>query len=220
MLRALTVPAPPDAPPPTGAQVIVNVGHIPGQDALEKVVSATLRAVFPVVVLDPVTTGNSLVVAGTRPIVRSDARLAPPLRPLADKVSARLAPALTGGSVYTDDRAPVGEGVAGPPGLPPQPVRGGEHPQADQDEREAEQREASEERPETARGVVAGPGARRGHGDPEEGEGGERDAEQDNGDGRPGEPARPRLADPEQPLALAQLGPDAGVQVVRQAAVA
>ena len=34
--------------------VIVNVGHIPGSDALEKVVSATLRAVFPIVVRDVV----------------------------------------------------------------------------------------------------------------------------------------------------------------------
>ena len=31
-----------------GGMVIVNVGHIPGSDALEKVVSATLHAVFGV----------------------------------------------------------------------------------------------------------------------------------------------------------------------------
>jgi hypothetical protein len=37
-----------------GGTVIVNVGHIPGSDSLEKVVSATLHAVFPVVIRDRV----------------------------------------------------------------------------------------------------------------------------------------------------------------------
>jgi spermidine synthase len=91
-----------------GGMVIVNVGHIPDSDALEKVVSATLRAVFPVVVRDVVSGSNTLVVASARPV--SFARLAgapPALRPLASNVAARMAPALGGGSVYTDDKAPV-----------------------------------------------------------------------------------------------------------------
>jgi hypothetical protein len=95
-----------------GGMVIVNVGHIPGSDSLEKVVSATLRAVFPVVVRDVVSSGNSLVVASTEPA--SSARLATAgpllpadLQPVAEEVAARMAPPLRGGAVYTDDKAPV-----------------------------------------------------------------------------------------------------------------
>jgi spermidine synthase len=91
-----------------GGIVIVNVGHIPDSDALEKVVSATLHAAFGAVVRDVVSGSNSLVVASEQPL--SFARLATvpaPLRPLAGKVVARMGPALRGGAVYTDDRAPV-----------------------------------------------------------------------------------------------------------------
>jgi spermidine synthase len=91
-----------------GGMVIVNVGHIPGSDGLEKVVSATLHAEFPVVVRDVVSGSNSLVVASAAPV--SFARLASvpsSLRPLATTVAARMAPALRGGAVYTDDKAPV-----------------------------------------------------------------------------------------------------------------
>ena len=51
-----------------GGVVVVNVGHLPGSDALEKVVSATLHAVFPYVARDLVDDTNSLVVASTRPV--------------------------------------------------------------------------------------------------------------------------------------------------------
>jgi spermidine synthase len=91
-----------------GGVVIVNVGHIPGSDALEKVVSATAHAAFPVVARDVVSGSNSLVVASAAPV--SVARLAgvpPALRSLAATVAARMAPALRGGAVYTDDKAPV-----------------------------------------------------------------------------------------------------------------
>ncbi len=91
-----------------GGVVIVNVGHIPGSDALEKVVSATSHAVFPFVVRDVVSGSNSLVVASAQPL--SFARLATvsaPLRPLATSVDAQMGPALRGGAVYTDDKAPV-----------------------------------------------------------------------------------------------------------------
>ncbi len=64
-----------------GGMVIVNVGHIPGSDSLEKVVSATLRAVFGVVVRDVVSGTNSLVVASAQPL--SFARLAAVPSPLA-----------------------------------------------------------------------------------------------------------------------------------------
>ncbi len=95
-----------------GGVLVVNVGHLPNSDALEQVVSATLRAVFPAVIRDPVSATNSEVLAGDQPL--SSARLAhgadaaaPELRPLAAHLAARLAPGLAGGSVYTDDRAPV-----------------------------------------------------------------------------------------------------------------
>jgi spermidine synthase len=91
-----------------GGIVIVNVGHIPGSDALEKVVTATLHAAFPTVARDVVSGTNSLVVASAAPL--SFARLAavpPALREVAGRVGIRIAPALSGGTVYTDDKAPV-----------------------------------------------------------------------------------------------------------------
>ncbi len=50
--------------------VIVNVGHVPGSDALEKVVTATLHAAFGVVVRDVVSGSNTLVVASAAPARR------------------------------------------------------------------------------------------------------------------------------------------------------
>ncbi len=91
-----------------GGMVIVNVGHIPGSDALEKVVSATLHAVFGVVVRDVVSGTNTLVVASASPVSLARLAAAPvALRPLAANVAARMGPALRGGAVYTDDKAPV-----------------------------------------------------------------------------------------------------------------
>jgi spermidine synthase len=97
-----------------GGVVIVNVGHLPDSDSLEKVVSATLRAVFPVVMRDRVNGTNSLVVASDQPLAGSrivaaaaNGELSPDLGGLADTVGARLGPPLRGGPVYTDDRAPV-----------------------------------------------------------------------------------------------------------------
>jgi spermidine synthase len=95
-----------------GGLLIVNVGHIPGSDALEKVVSATVRSIFPTVARDPVSTSNTLVVASRAPIsafrLRSAPNVLPPaLASRAASVGGRLAAPLSGGSVYTDDRAPV-----------------------------------------------------------------------------------------------------------------
>jgi spermidine synthase len=95
-----------------GGEVVVNVGHLPGSDALEKVVTATLHAVFPDVARDLVDDSNSLVVASTRPVtawgmVAAIPSLPSGLRPLAEEVAGQLAAPLRGGSVYTDDKAPV-----------------------------------------------------------------------------------------------------------------
>ena len=95
-----------------GGVVIVNVGHLPDSDALEKVVSATLHAAFGAVRRDQVNQTSSLVIASGAPLdgarlAATAAGLAPELRRLGATAGARLAPALTGGSVYTDDLAPV-----------------------------------------------------------------------------------------------------------------
>jgi hypothetical protein len=94
---------------PAGA-FIVNVGHPPRERKLERVVSATLGAVFRNVMRDPVTDTNTLLVASQARLVprrlRSGA-LAPGLVPVARREAARLAAPLAGGSVFTDDRAPV-----------------------------------------------------------------------------------------------------------------
>ncbi len=95
-----------------GGLAVVNVGHIPGSDALEKVVTATLHAVFPVVIRDRVSNANSLVIASAAPLsvqrmLASSRSLPASLQALAANVNSRLGPPLGGGSVYTDDRAPV-----------------------------------------------------------------------------------------------------------------
>jgi spermidine synthase len=68
--------------------VVVNVGHPDGNNALEKEMTATMRDVFPQVRRDPVKPTNTILVGGR-------------------SLSGRLKPPLTGGHVYTDDKAPV-----------------------------------------------------------------------------------------------------------------
>jgi spermidine synthase len=94
-----------------GGAVIVNAGHPEGQDDLEKVLSATIGDVFPSVLRDPSEDTNTLILAShgasaTR-LARAAPRLPRDLRPLALAAARRIAPALEGGSVYTDDKAPV-----------------------------------------------------------------------------------------------------------------
>jgi spermidine synthase len=95
-----------------GGTLIVNVGHLPNSAALEKVVSATLRSVFPYVLRDPLTPDNSLVMASMRPLSAANMLAADRYVPLQLQgpmaaAAGRLAPALRGGPVYTDDKAPV-----------------------------------------------------------------------------------------------------------------
>jgi spermidine synthase len=92
--------------------VAVNVGHPEGSDALEKVLTATMRSVFAHVERDPVEPTNTILLASRRPLDPNalrgaSATLPGALRPLADDAADRFAPGLRGGSVYTDDRAPV-----------------------------------------------------------------------------------------------------------------
>ena len=94
-----------------GGAVVVNVGHPEGQDDLEKVLAATMAEVFPVVLRDPSEDTNTLLLgsggASAAQLRRTLRRLPPDLRPLAFGTVARLGPALEGGTVYTDDKAPV-----------------------------------------------------------------------------------------------------------------
>ncbi len=95
--------------------VVVNVGHPEGSTSLEKVLGATMRAAFGygAVWRDPSQDVNTMLVGtttSTDPASRLRA-LAPTLVPdlalIASAAAGRIAPALTGGQVFTDDRAPV-----------------------------------------------------------------------------------------------------------------
>jgi spermidine synthase len=95
-----------------GGVVVVNVGHPEGNDDLETVIGRTMSAVFPNVLRDPFDDSNTLLVAGEgaasagrlRAAIK---RLPSGLRQLAEAEATRMGPRLPGGSVYTDDRAPV-----------------------------------------------------------------------------------------------------------------
>ena len=95
-----------------GGVLVVNVGHPEGSDELEKVLSATVGEVFPHVARDPLEDVNTLLVAAEEPPTADNLRevastLPTDLRPLALNTASRLAPALRGGAVYSDDHAPV-----------------------------------------------------------------------------------------------------------------
>jgi spermidine synthase len=93
-----------------GGVVVINVGHPEDSDELERVLSATLATAFGHVARDPVKDVNTLLLASEQPVSAQRlraARLPAPLRPIAAAAAGRLEPALRGGDVYTDDRAPV-----------------------------------------------------------------------------------------------------------------
>jgi spermidine synthase len=95
-----------------GGVVLINVGHPRGSDRLEKVLSATMSRVFRTVLRDPVKDTNSVLLgseaAASASTLDAAARSLPPdLAAVTAAAAARLAPALPGGAVYTDDRAPV-----------------------------------------------------------------------------------------------------------------
>ena len=92
--------------------VAINVGHPERSDTLEKVLSATMADVFGTVLRDPSQRTNVMLVGTDARASAAALRAAAPrlpfeLRPVAQATAARLGPGLPGGSVYTDDRAPV-----------------------------------------------------------------------------------------------------------------
>lgn len=72
-----------------GGRIVINVGHPEGHDELERALAATMRAEFKTVQRDAAQPTNTVLLA-------TDGDGEP-----------SLAPALSGGDVYTDDRAPV-----------------------------------------------------------------------------------------------------------------
>jgi len=93
-----------------GGMVAINVGHPESSDTLEKVLSATLRSVFRHVARDPMNETNTILMASDAPITPASllrASLPRDLQGLAVRAASRLRPGLKGGTVYTDDRAPV-----------------------------------------------------------------------------------------------------------------
>jgi spermidine synthase len=95
-----------------GGTVAINVGHPEGSTKLEKVLAATLREVFATVLRDPSEDTNTVLLATAtgasgRTLARHASRLPAELGPIARETAARLEPALPGGRVYTDDKAPV-----------------------------------------------------------------------------------------------------------------
>lgn len=97
-----------------GGLVIVNVAQPPGSTSLEKVLGATMRAAFGYAAVwrDHSQPVNTMLVGTTAgdPAGRLRAAAAGLPADLASAVSGaagRMAPALTGGQVFTDDRAPV-----------------------------------------------------------------------------------------------------------------
>ncbi|HSD22886.1 MAG TPA: fused MFS/spermidine synthase [Solirubrobacterales bacterium] len=94
-----------------GGLVIVNVGHPEGSDELEKVVGRTMTEAFPAVLRDPIEDENTLLIGSERGsgdhLRKMAVGLAPELQTIARVEASRLGPALEGGEVYTDDRAPV-----------------------------------------------------------------------------------------------------------------
>ncbi|MBE2318111.1 fused MFS/spermidine synthase [Solirubrobacter sp. CPCC 204708] len=93
-----------------GGSVIVNIGHPNDSPALEEAMSTTMGAVFEHVVRDPIRSQNSLVMASDVPLSAGAIARAPvssDLTQLAQDSAARIEGPLRGGSVFTDDRAPV-----------------------------------------------------------------------------------------------------------------
>ena len=95
-----------------GGVLIVNAGHPEGQDDLEKVLAATIGEAFPNVLRHPIEPTNTLIAASEAPLSAERLRARVPslpsgLRSTALRAAYQLGPPLRGGTVYTDDKAPV-----------------------------------------------------------------------------------------------------------------
>jgi spermidine synthase len=96
----------------SGGVVIANAGHPAGEHELEKVLGATMGAVFPHVARDPINDNTTMVVGSEHPLSEAALRRAAPrvpagLRRSVRNAAYRITAPLPGGQIYTDDRAPV-----------------------------------------------------------------------------------------------------------------
>ena len=95
-----------------GGAVVVNIGHPAGQDGLEKTITRTIAASFKHVARFAIEDTSTLLIASDVPPSRERLRVAqatanPDLVPLLADAERGLQAPLRGGSVYTDDKAPV-----------------------------------------------------------------------------------------------------------------
>lgn len=94
-----------------GGAMVINVGHPEGQDALEETLTRTAREVFPHVRRVAIEAENTLLVASMTQAPTEErlrrAPLPPDLEDLRERTIAAFGDHLEGGSVYTDDKAPV-----------------------------------------------------------------------------------------------------------------
>jgi spermidine synthase len=98
-----------------GGVAVVNVGHPEGSTKLQKALAATMRTAFGAdrVLRDESAPTNTILLGTTgeadpRDSIRTAARTLPPeAGAVLNEAADRLQPALRGGPVYTDDRAPV-----------------------------------------------------------------------------------------------------------------
>lgn len=92
--------------------IMINVAHVPGDEALVEAIGATMRDVFPSVYSFPAGSFNRLLIATREPsqargIDQKLAAMPPQVQPLARKMSASLIEVQPGGRILTDDKAPV-----------------------------------------------------------------------------------------------------------------
>jgi spermidine synthase len=93
--------------------VVVNVGHPRDDEEFERSLGATMASVLPTVIRDPAEQTNTLLIGSTGPLSTqrlahaSRTRLHGNLEKLGEIDAARITPRLPGGTVLTDDRAPV-----------------------------------------------------------------------------------------------------------------
>ncbi|MGK2932366.1 MAG: spermidine synthase [Solirubrobacterales bacterium] len=95
-----------------GGTMLINIGHPEGNDDLEETLTTTVAESFPSIKRDPVQGTSTMLVASEAPVsagnLVSNAPALPfPLPSLAAATASRLEPGLTGGDVWTDDKAPV-----------------------------------------------------------------------------------------------------------------
>lgn len=95
-----------------GGVVMINVGKVPGDDALAEAIAATMRSVFPTVYSFPASSFNQMLVATRDDSAAADLErrleaMPPEVAALALKALANLEVVAPGGTILTDDKAPV-----------------------------------------------------------------------------------------------------------------